>query len=181
LDGAWKYGNCGRFFATGFFREGEMGFELSEAARREIDAAVSRYPHPHAAILPVLHVIQREHGHIPEGAKAWAAARLEMPPVKVEEVLSFYTLLHTAPVGGRHLQVCRSLPCWLRGEAEVTAAIAEEIGIRPGERTADGRFSLVEVECLGSCGTAPVVQVNDDYHEDLTPRRMRELIREWSR
>ena len=156
-------------------------FELSADIRQEIDAVVARYPDPHSAILPVMHVIQREHGHLPARARAWVAERIQMAPVNVEEVLSFYTLLYTSPPAGKHLQVCRSLSCWLRGEEEITRTITEKLGIRPGERTADGRFSLVKVECLGSCGTAPMMQVNDGYHESLTPEEVRRLLDEWSR
>ncbi len=157
-----------------------MAFELTDKAREEIDAVVARYPDPRSAVLPVMHVIQYELGFIPEAARAWVARRLDMAPVKVEEILSFYTLLHASPVGSKHLQVCRSLSCWLRGEEEITRAITDKIGIQPGERTGDGRFSLVKVECLGSCGTAPVVQVNDDYHEALTPDGVQRLLDEWS-
>ena len=158
-----------------------MSLELSDAARAEIDEIVGRYPNPHASILPVMHVLQREHGFITVDAKEWVAERIGMAPSKVEEVLSFYTMLYTAPTGKKHLQLCRSLACSLRGEEEITEAIRGEIGIGPGECTEDGRFSFIKVECLGSCGTAPVVQVNDDYHEGLTPERMQELLREWSR
>jgi len=147
----------------------------------EIDLIVARYPRSPSAVLPVLHVVQREHGFVPPEAKAWVAARLDMPLAKVEEVLSFYTMFHRAPVGRKHLQVCRSLSCNLRGEEEITATICRRIGIDPGGKTADGKFSLVQVECLGSCGTAPMMQVNDDYHENLTPRRVEELLEEWSR
>jgi len=147
----------------------------------EIDRIVARYPQPASAVLPVLHVVQREHGFVPPEAKAWVGSRLDMPLSKVEEVLSFYTMFHRAPVGRKHLQVCRSLSCYLRGEEEITAAIRRKIGIDPGGKTADGKFSFVQVECLGSCGTAPMMQVNDDYHENLTPRSVEELLEEWSR
>src|SRR5262245_55412651 len=155
--------------------------DLNLSALDEIDRAVAQYPHKASAVLPVLHVIQREHGHVPPEAKGWVAQRLGMPPSKVEEVLSFYTMFHRAPVGRVHLQVCRSLSCWLRGEEEITAAIRRKLGIEPGGKTADGKFSLVQVECLGSCGTAPMLQANDDYHENLTPARVEELLDGWSR
>ena len=158
-----------------------MSLALSAAAAAEIDAIVARYPRAPSAVLPVLHVIQRERGFVPAEAQEWVARRLDMPAAKVEEVLSFYTMFHRAPAGRRHLQICRSLACYLRGEESITAAIRGEIGAGPGERTADGKFSVIQVECLGSCGTAPVVQVNDDYHENLTPERITALLREWSR
>jgi NADH-quinone oxidoreductase subunit E len=155
--------------------------ELSQDILREIDEAVAQYPHPHAAVLPVLHIIQREFGAVSREAQEWVARRLDMPNSKVEEVMSFYTMLHREPMGRKHLQVCRSLSCWLRGETEITDCIRRKLGIGNGEKTDDGKFSLEMVECLGSCGTAPVVQVNDDYHEDLTPERLEELLEEWSR
>ena len=158
-----------------------MSWEPSDRARAEIDAVVARYPQAHSAILPVMHVIQRDHGFIPEAAKPWVAERIDMALAKVEEVLSFYTMLYSAPVGRKHVQVCRSLACYLRGEGEVTEAIGRVVGIKPGETTPDGKFSLIHVECLGSCGTAPMMQVNDDYHENLTPQRVEELLEEWSR
>jgi NADH-quinone oxidoreductase E subunit len=154
---------------------------LSPEALQEIDRAVALYPRRASAVLPVLHVIQREHGYVPPEARGWVAARLEMPPAKVEEVLSFYTMFHRAPVGRKHLQVCRSLSCYLRGQEEITDTIRRKLGLEPGGKTADGKFSLVHVECLGSCGTAPMMQVNDDYHENLSPARVEELLEEWSR
>ncbi len=155
--------------------------ELTREALAEIDELVARYPRPQSAVLPVMHVIQREHGYIPEAARPWVAERLQMTLAKVAEVLSFYTMLHRAPVGRKHLQICRSLSCYLRGEAAITETIRDKIGIRPGEATQDGTFSVVQVECLGSCGTAPVVQVNDETHENLTPEGIGKLLEEWSR
>jgi len=155
--------------------------ELSPEALAEIETIIARYPEARSAILPVMHVIQREHGHIPEAARPWVAERLGMSRVKVEEVLSFYTMLRTRPVGGKHLQVCRSLSCTLRGGEAVARAVRDRLGIAPGETTADGKFSLVHVECLGSCDTAPVMQVNDENHECLTRERVAALLEEWSR
>jgi NADH-quinone oxidoreductase subunit E len=155
--------------------------QLSKESQQEIDTIVARYPNAHAAVLPVMHVVQREHGHISAEAQAWVAERLDMPLSKTEEVMSFYTMLHREPMGTQHLQVCRSLSCYLRGEGDLTDCIRRRLDLAPGGKTADGKFSLEMVECLGSCGTAPVVQVNDDYHEDLTPERLEELLEEWSR
>ena len=161
--------------------ENAPALTLSDDAIREIDEIVARYPSARSAVLPVMHVIQNAHGHIPEEARDWVARRLDMPTIKVAEVLSFYTMLHTEPTGVKHLQVCRAMSCWLRGEEEITEAITETIGLRPGERSENGRFSLIQVECLGSCDTAPVMQVNDDYHENLTAKEVSRLLREWSR
>ena len=155
--------------------------QLSDDILREIDEIVARYPNDHSAILPVMHVLQRLEGYVTREAQDWVAVRLDMAPSKVEEVLSFYTMLYRVPMGRRHLQVCRSLACYLRGEEEITAHIQEKIGIAAGEKTADGKFSLERVECLGSCGTAPMMQVNDDYHENLTEETVDRLLEEWSR
>ena len=155
--------------------------KLSQESLSEIDTIVARYPQAHAAVLPVMHVVQREQGCISREAQAWVAQRLDMPLSKAEEVMSFYTMLYREPMGKRHLQVCRSLSCYLRGESELTDCIRRRLDLLPGGKTADGKFSLEMVECLGSCGTAPVIQVNDDYHEDLTPERLEELLEEWSR
>jgi len=158
-----------------------MKMDLSREILSEIDAIVARYPEAQAAVLPVMHVVQREQGCISAEAQVWVAERLEMPLAKAEEVMSFYTMLHREPMGKRHLQVCRSLSCYLRGESEITACIRKKLDLQPGGKTGDGKFSLEMVECLGSCDTAPVVQVNDDYYENLTPQRLEEFLEEWSR
>ncbi len=155
--------------------------EFSDAVKTEIDAIVALYPQAHAAILPVMHVVQRELGYIPRETQEWVARRLDMAYSKAEEVMSFYTMLHQEPMGKRHLQVCRSLSCWIRGEGSITDCIKAKLGLEPGGKTDDGKFSLEMVECLGSCDTAPVVQVNDDYYEDLTPEKLQGLLEEWSR
>lgn len=154
---------------------------LSQENLSEIDAIVARYPQAHAAVLPVMHVVQREQGWISPEAQVWVAERLDMPLAKAEEVMSFYTLLYRKPMGKRHLQVCRSLSCYLRGEGDITDCIRKKLDLKPGSKTDDGKFSLEMVECLGSCDTAPVVQVNDEYYENLTPQRLEEFLEEWSR
>ena len=149
---------------------------LSERGLAELARVMERYPTRQAAILPLFHLVQREHGHISADAEVWIAKQLGLAPVKVHEVMTFYTMLHPEPVGKYHLQVCRTLPCALGGCGAVLARIRSKLGIRAGERTQDGKFSLQEVECLGACGNAPVVQVNDDYHWDLTAGKLEELL-----
>jgi NADH-quinone oxidoreductase subunit E len=97
-------------------------------------------------------------------------------PVRVQSVVSFYTMFNMKPVGRHHIQVCRTLPCALRGAAQVTALLKQKLGIECGQTTADGRFTLSEVECLASCGTAPMMQVNDDYYENLTEAKIDEIL-----
>lgn len=151
---------------------------LSEQLRERIAAELPKYPEKRAVLLPALHLVQAEcGGWIPRDVVPEIAELLEIPPIEVWEVISFYSLFHADPVGRFHLQVCTNLSCCLRGARAVVRAIEEELDIRPGETTADGLFSLGEVQCLGSCGTAPVLQVNNErYDEELTAERVRELL-----
>ncbi|HEV8375733.1 MAG TPA: NADH-quinone oxidoreductase subunit NuoE [Candidatus Polarisedimenticolia bacterium] len=140
----------------------------SEETRKRIDAAIKEYPRPRSALLAVLHLIQAERGYVAKEDQEWVAQRMQLPSAEVAGVVSFYTMFRTAPPGRHHLQVCRTLSCQLRGCRELLQHIRAKLGIAEGGVTPDGRFSLVTVECLGSCGTAPMMQVNDDYHENLT-------------
>jgi NADH-quinone oxidoreductase E subunit len=141
-----------------------------------IEAAIQEYPHAPSALLAVLHLIQTERGYIAEEDMDYAAAKVGVPASHVAGVVSFYTMFRRKPVGRHHIQLCRTLTCQLRGCRRLLDHLKKRLGIEEGEVTADGRFSLVTVECLGSCGTAPMMQVNDDYHEDLTPERLDALL-----
>jgi NADH-quinone oxidoreductase subunit E len=143
---------------------------------KRVDELVSRYPEPKAAALPVLWEVQHERGWIDLEAERWVANRLGVSPAHVHGVVSFYTMFKSEPSGKYHIQVCSTLSCMLRGSEQIVEHLRERLGIGPGETTPDGKFSLVKVECLGSCGTAPMFQLNDDYHEDLTPERVDELL-----
>ncbi len=114
---------------------------------------------------------------LPRVAMDAVATRLSMPPIRVYEVATFYLMFNTKPVGRHHLQVCTTTPCWLRGSDDIVAACKAEAGLRAFEETsADGLFTMTEVECLGACANAPILQVNDDYYEDLDFERTRSLI-----
>jgi NADH-quinone oxidoreductase subunit E len=141
-----------------------------------IEAAIREYPHPQSALLAVLHLIQGERGYIADEDVEYAAAKLGVPVAHVAGVVSFYSMFRRKPVGRHHIQLCRTLSCQLRGAREVLEHLKKRLGIGEGEVTPDGRFSLITVECLGSCGTAPMMQVNDDYHEDLTLERVDALL-----
>ena len=142
---------------------------FSEAARAEYQAILQRYPERRAALLPTLWLAQREFGWLPLPVLEYVAELMELPLAWVTATASFYTMYWKQRPGRWHLQVCRNLPCALRGADDVRAAVEQRLGIGPGEKTADGRFSLEEVECLASCDTAPVLQVNNtEYHENLT-------------
>ncbi len=145
-----------------------MSFSLSEEGRAELDRLLSRYPDRAAAVLPALHLVQREAGYVPDGAIPYVAELLGMSPADVEGVATFYSMYERRPTGKHHLKVCRNLSCSLMGAERLIEHVSARLGIRPGETTPDGKFTLSVVECLGSCGTAPVMQVGDEYHENLT-------------
>lgn len=143
---------------------------------KRVDELVARYPEPKAAMLPVLWEVQRHHGSVGADAEEWVAGRLGVSPAHVHGVVTFYTMYKQRPSGRHHIQVCTTLSCMLRGSDELVGHLKRKLGIDVGETTPDGRFSLVRVECLGSCGTAPMFQLNDDYHENLTPERVDEIL-----
>jgi len=148
----------------------------SPSTQAKIDAAIQEYSRPQSALLAVLHLIQEERGYLTNGDQEWVADRMEIPVAHVAGVVTFYTMFRTKPPGRHHLQVCRTLSCQIRGCRDLLMHLEEKLGIRDGGATPDGRFSLVTVECLGSCGTAPMMQVNDDYHENLTRERLDALL-----
>ena len=142
--------------------------------------AIARYPEGRqaSAVLPLLDLAQRQHGGwVPQAAIEHVAGRLGMAKIRVMEVATFYTMINLAPVGRYHLQVCGTTPCMLRGVSEVFRAIRDEVGIGPGETSEDGLFTCTEVECLGACVNAPMVQVNDDFVEDLTYSNFASVLR----
>ena len=143
---------------------------------KRVDGIVARYPQAPAALLPVLWEVQREKGWIDAEGEAWIGERLGVSPAHVHGVVTFYTMYKQRPSGKYHIQVCTTLSCMLRGCDQLVGHLEQKLGIKVGETTPDGKFSLVQVECLGSCGTAPMLQLNDDYHEDLTLERVDQLL-----
>ncbi len=132
---------------------------------------IAKYPprRQASAVMPLLDLAQRQHRNwLPQAAMNMVAEMLEMPRIRVYEVATFYTMYNLAPVGEHFVQICTTTPCWLRGSDDVVAACKNKLGIELGETTADGKFTVIEVECLGACVNAPMVQINDDYYEDLT-------------
>lgn len=133
-------------------------------------AFIAKYPEGRqaSAVMPLLDLAQRQHGGwLPRAAIEYVADFLDMPVMQVYEVATFYTMYNLQPVGKHHVQVCTNLACWLRGSDEVIDACHRVLGIGPGETTDDGMFTLSEVECLGACANAPMMQIDDDYYEDL--------------
>jgi NADH-quinone oxidoreductase subunit E len=145
-----------------------VGFSLTPERQQQLTEILARYPNKMAACIPVLHLAQDQHGWVSEEVIAWTAATLELSTAHVTGVATFYTLFHTHPVGKHHVWVCRTLSCALNGSDRLLAHCEKRLGIQPGETTADGQISLHTAECLASCGTAPMMQVDRDYHENLT-------------
>jgi len=146
------------------------------AMEREIEQILSRYPTTPAAVLPVLWRCQDRWGWISPGITRAVANRLGLSPAFVEGVLTFYTMYHRQPPGRYVLQVCTTLSCQLCGAADIVGHLRQRLGIDFGETTADGRFTLVDVQCLGACGEGPVVQINNDYYTGLTAQQLDELL-----
>lgn len=147
----------------------------------QVKAKALMAKHPPAwkrsAVIPLLDLAQRQDGWVSLPAMNAIAEMVELPPIQVYEVATFYSMFLLKPVGKVHLQVCTNLPCMLRGSAEIVETCERELGIGLGETTADGGFSLAEVECLGACVNAPVIWIGDDYYEDLDVESTKELIR----
>ena len=140
---------------------------------------IARYPQgrQQSAVLPLLDLAQRQNGgHAADAVIDAVAAMLAMPRIRVMEVASFYTMINRKPVGKHHLQCCTTTPCWLRGSDAVLAACKKHIHPQPETVSADGKFSWMEVECLGACANAPMVQINDDNFEDLTYDSMSAIL-----
>ena len=145
-----------------------MSVAFSETGRAEFERLLTRYPDRKAAILPALHLAQKEFGYVSDEAIVYIAGLVGASPAEIEGVASFYTMYDRKPVGKYHVQICRNISCSLLGAEHLIEHVSRKLGVRPGETTPDGKFTLEKVECLGSCGTAPVMQVNDEYHENLT-------------
>jgi NADH-quinone oxidoreductase subunit E len=153
-----------------------MPFALTPERDRELTEILTRYPTKMAACIPALHLCQDQNGWISDEVIAWVAHRLDLPPAHVKGVVTFYTLFNQKPVGKHTVWVCRTLPCALRGAGEVLRHCEKRLGIHAGETTADGQITLKTAECLASCGTAPMIQVDKDYHENLTLERVDQIL-----
>ncbi|MGE5180384.1 MAG: NADH-quinone oxidoreductase subunit NuoE [Bacteroidota bacterium] len=151
---------------------------LSNDARRDIQALLEKYETNQSALIPALHRAQADQGWLSEETQAEVAGLLDLSLQTVAGVVSFYTMFYQKPVGKYVLQVCRNLSCTMLGGQSLRRKLEERLGIEEGETTPDGRFTLIEVECLGSCGTAPVVMVNDRYVEGVKPDDVDRLLAE---
>jgi NADH-quinone oxidoreductase subunit E len=153
-----------------------MSVEFSPETFQKFQETLSRYPRKEAAMLPVLYLAQQEFGYLSPEAIEYVARLMGQSPAKVHGVVSFYTMYNMKPIGRHHIQVCRTLSCALAGAEKITDFIKNKLAIELGQTTADGRFTLSEVECLASCGTAPMMQINDDYYENLNEERVTEVL-----
>jgi NADH-quinone oxidoreductase E subunit len=148
---------------------------------KKLDEYISHYPIKRSAILPALFIAQDEHGYVTDEDVKYLARRLDMRVNEVEEIVTFYSMYSREPVGRYKLQVCRTISCMLLGAPQITEHLCQKLGVEVGETTADGKFTVQEVECLGYCDLAPVLQVNFDYHEQITPERAGEIVDQLSR
>ena len=140
---------------------------LQPATLQKIDEVITHYPVKRSAVLPLLHLIQEDIGHIPDEAMPWIATKLEIEPINVYEVVTFYPMFRRAPIGRRHIKVCRTLSCALVGGYKTCAQFEQEFNTRRGEVSPGGEVTIDFVECLASCGTAPVVMIDDALHEKV--------------
>jgi NADH-quinone oxidoreductase E subunit len=156
----------------------DVTLTLSESVKQAILAEIPKYPEPRSALLMALHFIQAEIGHVPINVQREVAGLLGLRPIEVREVVTFYPMYHEHPVGKRNIQVCVNIACALAGARNVVRGLEERLGIRVGERTEDGAYSIEEVQCLGSCGTAVCVQVNNQpFIENVRPDQVDDLLR----
>jgi NADH-quinone oxidoreductase subunit E len=144
----------------------------------QLESLRKRYPEAKALTLPVLWMAQDQFGWISPETMTYVAGLLDLPVSHVYGVVTFYTMFNTRPVGKHHIQVCTNVSCQLRGGEELADHICKRLNIKMGETTSDKRYTVTEVECLGSCGTAPMMQVNEEYYEDLTPAKVDKLLSE---
>jgi NADH-quinone oxidoreductase subunit E len=154
-----------------------MPFALSPDRERKLAEILERYPTKMAATLPLLHLCQDQNGWISDEVVDYVSKRLDLSPAHVKGVVTFYTLFNQEKPGKHQVWVCRTLPCALRGAYDVIEHCEKRLGIKCGETTPDGKVTLRTAECLASCGTAPMMQVDKDYHENLTRERVDAILR----
>jgi NADH-quinone oxidoreductase subunit E len=154
----------------------EQQFAFDDERERKFQELLPRYATKMAVLLPALWLAQEQNGYVTTDIMEYIAGRLDLSPVHVYSVAHFYTMYHKKQPGKYHVQVCRTLSCMLCGGEDIQAHLADKYGLRPGEVTEDGVFSMETVECLGSCGTAPVMRINDIYCENLTIEKVDKIM-----
>jgi NADH dehydrogenase (ubiquinone) flavoprotein 2 len=159
-------------------------FEFNEESKKQIEVVLKKFPsnYKQSAVMPLLYIAQEQDGAnwLPLAAMNKIAEVLDIPRIRVYEVATFYTMYNRTPVGKYHIQLCGTTPCMVRGAQAIKQAITDHVGIKEGETSADGLFTLQEVECLGACVNAPMIQVNNkEFYEHLTPENMKQLLDDW--
>ena len=152
-----------------------MPFSLKPQTLEEIERVITHYPVKRSAALPLLHLVQEEQGYISSAAIEWIAQKLGLQPINIYELVTFYPMFRQQPIGRRHIKVCRTLSCALAGGYQTCAEFEKQFNTRRGEISADGEVTIEFVECLASCGSGPVVMIDDDLHEKVDCARAREL------
>ena len=151
--------------------------EFSRDAKKAMDDILKRYPDKKSAMLPVLHLAQDEFKVLSDDVIEYLSDIMGFSPAYIKGVVTFYKLFNTKPVGKYHIQLCTNISCSLLGSEDILAYLKEKLGLNEGEVSSDGKFSLTTVECLGSCGTAPVMQINNTYYENLTKEKVDEILK----
>jgi NADH-quinone oxidoreductase E subunit len=149
---------------------------LSDRQLQKVDELKKLYPSTQALVLPVLWMVQEEYGYISHEAMKYVAGLLNVPYSHVFGVVTFYTMYQTKPTGKRHIEVCTNVSCMLRGSERIVKHLENRLGIKLGETSSDEKWTLSEVECMGSCGTAPMFAVGEEYYENLTPERVDQVL-----
>lgn len=155
-----------------------MGYRFSEASEKRFQKMLEVFPEKRSLILPCLYILQRENGFVDQAGMDYIATRLGDPIslAQVYGVATFYTLYNKKPVGKYHIQICGTSSCYLQGNDRIEKHLCDRLGIHLGQTTPDQKFTLEEVECLGACGYAPMVQINDDFYEQLTPEKVDQIL-----
>lgn len=149
---------------------------LSETNLKKIEDLKKHYPTRQALVLPVLWMVQEQHGHISIEAMKYVAQLLNVSYSHIYGVVTFYTMYHSKPIGKHHIEVCTNISCLLRGSGRIVRHLENKLGIKTGETSSDMNWTLSEVECMGSCGTAPMLAVGDEYYENLTTEKVDKLL-----
>ncbi|MCI5064163.1 NAD(P)H-dependent oxidoreductase subunit E [bacterium] len=153
-----------------------MSFSISDEGMKRVESLKQKYPRIQSAVMPILFLVQEEHGHISDEAIDWVSEQVDITPAHVMELVTFYTMYRREKLGKYHIQVCRTLSCGLCGAKKLMEYLHERLQVEPREVSEDGLFSYEHVECLGSCGTAPMCEINDTYFENLTPEKLGEVM-----
>lgn len=155
-----------------------MSYTFSEASEKRFQKLLTQFPDKRSLILPALYLVQRDKGHVDIESMEYIAKRIGDPIAvsNVYGVATFYSMYNKQPVGKYHIQICANISCYIMGSDKVTDHVCKKLGIKEGETTKDKKFTVTEVQCLGACGYAPMMQINEDYHEFLTPEKIDKIL-----